>query len=456
MLNKSLLYCITFSIILSNFFSPVYAENSADISSPDFNSVRSESFNIEGDYAILIDANSGLPLYEKNPHGNSSGEKIYPASITKILTALIAIEESEGNYSQVIEHSHEAVFGIPFGSSHIGMRENEIISLDEALHGVMLASANDVCVALAEHFSGSIESFAKDMNKRAKEAGAINSNFVNPHGFHDPEHYTTPYDMAQIMRAAIKEEKFVELISTTSYQIPPTNIVDETRWLNNSNRLIKQGPYYYEYCIGGKTGFTNEAGQTLVIYAKRDDVELISVVMKETGTAVFTESIALLEYGFSMYNDTETLLISSDDYTSEIEVNQRFEDEFIDLGSIEVKASSGLYKRLPSFVDTDKIKYVPNLPVTLEAPIKLNQEVGTLDIVYENHVLASVGLTSADSVDEIPIDVLEKEKQKKIKRANIISKLKIVGAVVAGIILASILISIFISVKKKKNHSLFR
>lgn len=170
----------------------------------------SDPMGLQAEAAILIDADTGIILYDKNPH-----EKLYPASITKILTSLLVIEYCEENperYNEIITHSHNAVYGIGYGSSHIGMREGEQITIDQALHGVLLRSANEVCMALAEHIDTTVDAFVEKMNNKAKKLGALDSHFANPHGFHDENHYTSAYDMSLIMKEAIKHEKFVELI----------------------------------------------------------------------------------------------------------------------------------------------------------------------------------------------------------------------------------------------------
>ena len=209
---------------------------------------------IQSDSAILMDAKTGAVLYEKNIH-----KRQFPASITKIMTALLAVEN--GNLEDIITFSHNAVYNIEFGSSHIGMREGEQITLRDALHGMLLMSANEVSNGIAEYIDESIEQFAEHMTIRAKEIGAYNTNFVNPHGLHDENHYTTAYDMALIAREALKYDSFREVVGTTTYTIAPTNLVDEPRYLAHQHRLFNKKAYpnsYYEGCIGGKTGFTTK------------------------------------------------------------------------------------------------------------------------------------------------------------------------------------------------------
>lgn len=403
--------------------------------------------------AVLIDAKTGIVIYDKDKDAKS-----YPASTTKILTALLAIENTKP--TDVLTHSHNAVFNIGPGSSHIGMRENEQITMEQALHGVLLASANEVCMAISEHISGSEEKFVELMNKRAKEIGAKNTHFANPHGFHDENHYTTSYDMALIMKEAIKNEEFVKYISTTTYKIPATNIVNEERILNNSNKLIlERSPYYYEYCIGGKTGFTDEAGNTLVTYAKKDNIELIAVVMKDEGFKVYDDTKSLFEYGFSNYETKE--IFKKEGYKSKVSVFQKFKDKEILLGDIYALLEDNVSLSLPKSVDISKIEKVENIPTPVLAPINVGDKVGTLDFLYEGNKIYSVNILSENKMDII--DEKKLERQEKTKSIfNIILKILkyvLIGAVIVVIglfIIMFITRSIVRIRKKRKRKSRYR
>ncbi len=374
--------------------------------------------------AVLIDAKTGIVIYDKN-----KDIKSYPASTTKILTALLAIENT--NLTDILTHSHNAVFNIEPGSSHIGMRENEQITMEQALHGVLLASANEVCMAIAEHISGTVEEFVELMNEKAKEIGAKNTHFVNPHGFHNDNHYTTSYDMALIMKEAIKNEEFVNYISTTTYTIPVTNIVNEERILNNSNKLIlKTSPYYYEYCIGGKTGFTDEAGNTLVTYAKKDNMELICVVMQDDGTKVYEDTKTLFEYGFSSYEQKE--IFDKESYKSKEEVVQIFKNEEIPLGEIYLSASDNVKLNLPKNVDVSKIEKVTDIQTPIVGPINIGDKVGNLNFVYEDNIIYSIDLLSDNKIDIVDEAKLERqEKMKSIFKAILnILKYILIGLII--------------------------
>lgn len=276
---------IAILILVFLWVSPVSRAIAADEAPP----IISES-------AVLMDAQTGQVLYEKNMN-----EKLYPASITKILTILLGIEK--GHVDDTVTMSHEAVFTIPRGASHIALEEGEQITLEQALMAAMLPSANDACNGIAEHISGSVSDFAQLMNQRAREAGALNSNFVNPHGLPNDKQVTTAYDMAMIMRAALQNEKFRAILGTVRYTIPPTNKQTEPRELWSEHRMLTTNRFSYQGVIGGKTGYTKESQNTLVTAARRGDRELIAVVMKSEDFGVYKDTIALFDYGFNEFMD---------------------------------------------------------------------------------------------------------------------------------------------------------
>ncbi len=252
---------------------------------------------IVSESAVLMDAKTGQVLYEKNMH-----MKLYPASITKILTVLLGIENSR--LQDTITMSHGAVFSIPRGASHIALDEGEQITMEQALMAAMLPSANDASNGIAEHVSGSVASFAGLMNQRAREAGAINSHFVNPHGLPDEAHVSTAYDMAMITRAAIQNDTFRKILGTVRYTIPPSNKQKEARDLWSEHRMLTTNRFYYEGVIGGKTGYTQVSQNTLVTVAQRGERELIVVAMKSQGYNVYNDTIALFDYGFDQFSET--------------------------------------------------------------------------------------------------------------------------------------------------------
>lgn len=263
--------------------------------------------DVDAESAILMDINTGTILYEKNIN-----EELYPASTTKILTTLLALENS--SLDEVVTFSHNAVFSIEPGSSHIGIVDGEQLTMEQCLYGIMLESANEVSNAVAEHVGGSIEEFTNMMNKKAEELGCKNTHFTNANGLPDENHYTSAYDLALIGRAAMQNETFRTITSTTTYTIPPTNLQEETRYLSNHHKMLPKRLYAYADCIGGKTGYTNVARQTLVTFAKRGDLELVCVIMKTESPSQFTETAKLFDWGFENF---QILNISNNekDYT---------------------------------------------------------------------------------------------------------------------------------------------
>jgi len=253
--------------------------------------------HIYSEAAVLMDAASGQILYNRDMH-----RPMKPASITKILTALLALEL--GEFDDTIILSHEAVFSIEEDSSHIALDVGEKITLEQALYALAIESANDAANGIAEHIGGTMEAFAAMMTSRAKDLGAVNSNFTNAHGLDDYDHYTTAYDMALILREAIKHDHFCKIFSAWVYQIPPTNIQPLNRILRNANEILEVGQYHYDGLIASKTGWTDEALNTLATAACRDDITLIAVVMySEWRDAKWLDTVFLLDYGFEVFSE---------------------------------------------------------------------------------------------------------------------------------------------------------
>lgn len=254
---------------------------------------------IQAGAALVMDLNTGTVLVESN--GN---ETFYPASITKIMTALIALENVKDLDEKVL-FTGKAIEMVDPKSSRIGMRPGEELSLKDCLYGLMLASANEVANAIAIHVGGGIDEFADMMNEKAKELGCVNTHFCNPSGLHDPDHYTCALDMAKIAREALKYEDFKRIAGTRSYVIPETNLMKETRPVANYHQMInpaKHPEYAYEYCYAGKTGYTHEAGMTLVSYAKKGTMNLVCVVLKAaTKDAQFGGTAKFFDYCFKRF-----------------------------------------------------------------------------------------------------------------------------------------------------------
>jgi len=245
--------------------------------------------------AILMESETGTILYAKNIHNPE-----YPASITKILTTLIATEECA--MDEMVTFSRDAIFDIDRGSNHVALDVGESITVEECLNAILIRSANEASLGIAEHICGGPwEDFAVMMNERAKELGALNSNFVNPNGLPNEEHVTTAYDMAMIGRAFFSNEILCNITTTRRLHIAPSDTQPDDIIEYNQMELIDGGKYEYEYLVGCKTGYTNDARSTLVSCAKKDGMKLICVVMRDEAPYQYEDTIALFDYGFANF-----------------------------------------------------------------------------------------------------------------------------------------------------------
>ncbi|MFT3983124.1 MAG: D-alanyl-D-alanine carboxypeptidase family protein [Lachnospiraceae bacterium] len=275
---------------------------------------------IGAESAILMDVDTGIVLYEKNAH-----EQLYPASTTKLLTALLVIENS--TMDEVVTFSHDAIFNIERNSSHIGIDVGEQLTMEQCLYGLLLGSANEVAYALAEHVGGDLDTFVDMMNERASEIGCTDTHFSNANGLPQADHYTSAYDLALIARECYKNETLAKISGTTHYTIPPTNIQTEERPLDNHHQMLTGFEYAYDGIVGGKTGYTDEARQTLVTCAQRNGLHLVCVIMKEESPNQFLDTAELFDYGFNNFqklniaaNETEYTLNSSTFFNTNLDI----------------------------------------------------------------------------------------------------------------------------------------
>lgn len=267
-----------------------------------------EEMQIYSEAAVLIEATTGKVLYEKNMN-----ERKYPASTTKILTAIIALEKCD--LDEVATASSNAVNSIKSGYTKADIQIGEKFTIEELLNVMMVQSANEAATIIAEHISGNVSEFSKLMNEKAKEIGCKNSNFLNANGVHEENHYSTAYDMALIARYCMKNEVFRKLANMMECSLPRTEYwqdeqVEEhgERTFKNTNKLLIEGNrYYYPYAIGVKTGFTTPAKNCLISASNKDGFELIAVVLhaettEEGLSARYLDTINLFEYGYNNYN----------------------------------------------------------------------------------------------------------------------------------------------------------
>ena len=307
MSKKILIFLVVNLLILSIFFSSYSIAGAIIYDSSEDNSDL--DLRIHTDSVLLVEKQSGDILYEKNGYN-----KMYPASTTKILTAIIVLEKCYLN--DLVTISSNAVNSVPPSYTTARLKAGEQLSVLDLLYAMLLPSGNDAANALAEHVSGSINSFSELMNEKAVKLGLTNSHFTNPSGMEDENLYTTAYDLSIIARYAMDIEKFREIVQTTSYTLPSTAIYPESdRTFRNSNLLLDSNNtnYYYEYANGIKTGFTDSAGDCLVASAKKDDVEFIAVCLHsgnlENGLREkFLDCQTLFDFAFSNYTTRYTNL----------------------------------------------------------------------------------------------------------------------------------------------------
>ena len=249
--------------------------------------------------AVLMDADTGAILYNKG-----MDEKRYPASITKIMTALLALEHS--SLDEEVTFTEECLADQTSDSGNLGMKVGEILTMRQCLMALMIRSANDVATQIAVHVAGSVSAFADMMNQRAQELGCVNTHFVNASGMPDENHYTTAHDMALIFQQAIKNQDFLDIIGTQSFTIEPTNMNPESRVLNTHHALLSaSAPEHYDGCFGGKTGVTAASKNTLVSGAARNGMTLIAVAMRADAGQVCQDHINMFDYGFNNFQKVE-------------------------------------------------------------------------------------------------------------------------------------------------------
>lgn len=245
---------------------------------------------IAAESAILMNVDTGSILYAKNIH-----KKSYPASTTKLLTCLIAMER--GNLDDMVDFSEEAVFSVPSDGSNMGMDAGESITLEQSLYGILVGSANEVANAVGEHIAGSIDNFITLMNERAAELGCTDSHFMNTNGLHDDNHYTSAYDLALISSAFFQNDMLCKIGNTGRYEFQATATQPDDFILKNKHKMIT-GEVPYDGILGGKTGYTDQARQTLVTCAEQNGMRLVCVVFMEESPSQFTDTIELFDYGF--------------------------------------------------------------------------------------------------------------------------------------------------------------
>ncbi|WP_243111907.1 D-alanyl-D-alanine carboxypeptidase family protein [Butyrivibrio sp. CB08] len=356
---------------------------------------------ITAEAAIVMEARTGTILYAKNIH-----EELYPASTTKIMTCLLAVENA--SLSDTITFSNDAVFSVPKGGSNIGMDVGQSITLEQALYGIMVGSANEVANAVGEHVSGSIDAFVDLMNDRAKELGCTNTHFSNTNGLQADDHYTSVYDLALISKAFFDNELLSKVGNTARYHFTATDTQPDDFYLNNKHKLIS-GEISYEGILGGKTGYTDLARETLVTCAEKDGLKLICVVFMEESPAQFTNTVTLLDYAF---NNFHTVNVADNDTRYMPDDSLFFEsdrDVFGRSGTI-LKLGENDSIILPKTSSIDNTAYEISYDLSEEERSQMPTAIAKVNYTFSGTPIGSayVFYNSVGSLDELATAVKDK------------------------------------------------
>ena len=382
----------------------------------------------DAEAVVLMDGKTGQILYAKN-----QDEALAPASTTKVLTALLVLENSKLDDMVTVGDNPPNAEG-----TSIGLKKGDVYSINDLLHGLLLESANDCAIALAEHTGSSVENFSKMMNDRARLLGATNSNFVNPNGLYEKEHKTTAHDLALIMREAAKHPEFIKISREPLYKLPASKVDNKEKWVNNKNKLVlKNDKYFYDLALTGKTGFTTPSLHTYVAVAEKNGESLVFTMLKSPSKDIyFKDAKDLFEYGFN--NFTTLKLYEKGEKVYNYELNKNT--------SIPLTASEDFYYNfnknlLPNRgvnVDEKTNLVVDKINLNKDT-VKIGDKVGEGKILIDGHEIGSLELCS--SVDNTSLKPVVK----------VIPKNIIILSISIGVILI-FLIALLI-IKKKKNKS---
>jgi D-alanyl-D-alanine carboxypeptidase (penicillin-binding protein 5/6) len=342
--------------------------------------------------AVLIDATTGTVLYDKDMHAIR-----YPASLTKIMTGLLTIENLP--LDKVVTIDAETPFT---KGSRIYLLEGEQVTVEQLFYALMIESANDAAIALAKEISGTTEAFAARMNERAKELGALHTNFVNPNGLEHDEHVTTAYDLAMIAMESMRRPEFRRAVSTYPYTLERTNM-QETRYFYNGNRLLydekrmvtyagEARPIKYADATGIKTGYTSQAGNCLAASAKRGDTELIAITMQAEGLNGYLDAISLFEYGFDNYKTHQAVFAETP--LGEVRVKNGA------VKTVATETKSDAWVTIPASASPALVTTETHMEDRVVAPVEAGRTVGTMRILLDGDELGVVEIVAVESVPE--------------------------------------------------------
>lgn len=429
------------ALLIGSFGTELFAANVVGVPAEQVDSVLNQQVDsnaidswpqgpqIYSESGIVMDTDSGAILYAKN-----IDDQHYPASITKVMTALVVfrmIENGECQLTDKVEVKQEDISFLEYGDAHIGMKVGEKISLEDALYGMLLASANEVSHAIASSMTGGYDQFMQVMNRTAEEIGCTNSHFVNTYGLHDEEHYTSARDMALISSAVFQYDKFREITNTYQHVIGKTNLVKEKRYVQQNHKMIRDwDSRYYKYCVGGKTGYTDQALTTLVTYATKGDKNLVAVTMRTHGGGnnAYQDTRKILNYAFSKFEKTTV--------TVEQIANEQIDS--VEEGDCVVLPKGVSYEQLES---------------TFTEPTALGDRQGTIAYTYQGQPVGTIRVTITEEYykkihnikDPEPVK-LEIVKKKSTAQIVFTVIMIIVGVLTAGVVA----LLCYVSYKRKK------
>lgn len=401
----TILLLVTMLILLNNSF--VFA--------------TAEKPNIISQAAILMDSKTEKILYAKNEN-----EKMYPASTTKIITAILTLENC--NLDEVVTVSYDAVMSIPEGYSSASLQIGEQLTVEQLLQLLLVHSANDAANVLAEYVGGSVESFVSMMNTKIHELNLSHTHFTNTFGMHDDNHYTTSQDLATIMKYCLKNKDFRKLAGSASCAIPATNKYDIRKYNSTNELIIPNNKNYYPFLTSGKTGYTSQAGDCLVSCSYKDDLELICVILGgKTVNGIstrFSETKTLYEYGYNNYS-IKTIL-NANDIVTQIEIPNGTKDT----KNLGLLANSTIRTLLENNILENELTPKINIKENTKAPIEQGDNLGSISY----------------TIDEVEYksDLIASHSVEKSKLVNYLVKIGI------GILILTLMIKISFHRKKKK------
>ncbi|MBQ3023176.1 MAG: D-alanyl-D-alanine carboxypeptidase [Clostridia bacterium] len=393
MKKKIILYALTVILLLS--FSCAYAAPEKETNQVNIEE-EENTLAAKSPHVILLDMKTGSVIYQKN-----ASEKVYPAALTNIMTALLVLENC--NLEELVPASDTALSNVAEGDSKMGIIKGERLSVRQLLYGMMLSSASDAANLLAEKTSGSIEGFVTLMNERAKELGMKNTSFTNPTGDHDERHYTTAEDMAILVRVAMQNETFAQIVKTKSYSIPATEKCHTARKITNRNHFVSdllRRDYYYKFSTGIKTGYSIEAKSCIAASAEKNSMTLLALVFKaETVDNVaqsFRDCADMFDYVFDNY--VSETIVKKDAIVAQTDLeNTRREKKLI------LKAEEKVTFIKTKETKKSEVTYKDTVPKRISAPVKENDIIGTREYFVNGKSIGSVNLLAKKSYKLDPI-----------------------------------------------------